>query len=75
LLRNLDERGVMLEEPGGIVSFYPWTVIFTIRMGEPEEEPAAVELGERSEGQPGERRARARGMPVTGGWGGWYPPG
>ena len=28
LLRNVDERGVMLEEPGGIVSFYPWTVIF-----------------------------------------------
>src|SRR5215208_4206896 len=39
LLRNVDERGVMLEEPGGIVSFYPWTVIFTIRVGEPEEEP------------------------------------
>jgi hypothetical protein len=75
LLRNLDERGVMLEEPGGIVSFYPWTIIFTIRLGEPEEEPAAVELGEQPEEQPGERRPRASRMPVTGGWGGWYPPG
>jgi len=75
LLRNVDERGVMLEEPGGIVSFYPWTVIFTIRVGEPEEEPAAVELGEQPEEQPGVRRPRACGAPVTGGWGGWYPPG
>ena len=75
LLRNVDERGVMLEEPGGIISFYPWTVIFTIRVGEPEEEPAAVELGEQPEEQPGVRRPRARGAPVTGGWGGWYPPG
>ena len=74
LLRNVDERGVMLEEPGGIVSFYPWTVIFTIRVGEPEEEPA-IELGVQPEEQPGQRRPRARGMPVTGGWGGWYPPG
>jgi hypothetical protein len=75
LLRNVDERGVMLEEPGGIISFYPWTVIFTIRVGEPEEEPAAVELGEQPEEQPGVRRPRARGAPVPGGWGGWYPPG
>ena len=70
LLRNVDERGVMLEEPGGIISFYPWTVIFTIRVGEPEKEPAAVELGEQPEEQSGVRRPRARGAPVTGGWGG-----
>ena len=65
----------MLEEPGGIVSFYPWTVIFTIRVGEPEEEPAAVELGEQPEEQPGVRRPRVRSMPDRGGWGGWYAPG
>jgi hypothetical protein len=64
----------MLEESGGIVSFYPWTVILTIRVGEPEEEPA-VELGERPEEQPRQQRPPARGMPITGGWGGWYPPG
>jgi hypothetical protein len=57
----------MLEEPGGIVSFYPWTVIFTIRVGEPEEKPAAVELGEQPEEQPGVRRPRARGGPSPAG--------
>ena len=76
LAREVEETALsLLEEPGGIVSFYPWTVIFTIRVGEPEEEPAAVELGEQPEEQPGVRRPRARGAPVTGGWGGWYPPG
>jgi hypothetical protein len=75
LLRNVDERGVMLEEPGGIVSFYPWTVIFTIRVGEPEEEPAAVELGEQPEEQPREQWPRYRSIPDRGGWGGWYAPG
>jgi hypothetical protein len=74
LLRNVDERGVMLEEPGGIVSFYPWTVIFTIRVGEPEEEPA-IDLGEQPEEQPREQRPRVRSIPDRGGWGGWYPPG
>lgn len=75
LLRNVDERGVMLEEPGGIVSFYPWTVIFTIRVGEPEEEPA-IDLGEQAEEQPREQRPpRVRSMPDRGGWGGWYAPG
>ena len=62
LLRNVDERGVMLEEPGGIISFYPWTVIFTIRVGEPEE-------------QPREQWPRFRSIPDRGGWGGWYAPG
>jgi hypothetical protein len=75
LLRNVDERGVMLEEPGGIISFYPWTVIFTIRVGEPEEEPAAVELGEQPEEQPREQWPRYRSIPDRGGWGGWYAPG
>lgn len=75
MLRSVDERGVMLEEPEGIVSFYPWTVVFTIGVGEPEEEPAAVELGEQPEEKPGARRPRARNTPVTGGWEGWYPPG
>ncbi len=74
LLRNVDERGVMLEEPGGIVSFYPWTVIFTIRVGEPEEEPA-IDLGEQPEEQSTEQRPRIRSIPDRGGWGGWYPPG
>jgi hypothetical protein len=74
LLRNVDERGVMLEEPGGIVSFYPWTVIFTIRVGEPEEEPA-IDLGEQPEEQPREQWPRVRSMPDRGGWGGWYAPG
>jgi hypothetical protein len=75
LLRNVDERGVMLEEPGGIVSFYPWTVIFTIRVGEPEEEPA-IDLGEQPEEQPREQRPpRVRSIPDRGGWGGWYAPG
>jgi hypothetical protein len=74
LLRNVDERGVMLEEPGGIVSFYPWTVIFTIRVGEPEEEPA-IDLGEQPEEQSTEQRPRIRSMPDRGGWGGWYAPG
>jgi hypothetical protein len=70
LLRNEDEREVMLEEPGGIVSFYPWTVIFTVRVGEPEEEPA-IDLGEQAEEQPREQRPpRVRSMPVTGEWGG-----
>ena len=75
LLRNVDERGVMLEEPGGIVSFYPWTVIFTIRVGEPEEEPAAIDLGEQPEEQPREQWPRFRSIPDRGGWGGWYAPG
>ena len=75
LLRNVDERGVMLEEPGGIISFYPWTVIFTIRVGEPEEEPAAIELGEQPEEQPREQWPRFRSIPDRGGWGGWYAPG
>ena len=69
LLRNIDDRGVILEEPGGIVSFYPWMVVFTIRVGEPEEQPA-VKMGEP---EPREQRRR-RGMPITSGWGGWYPP-
>ena len=75
LLRNVDERGVMLEEPGGIISFYPWTVIFTIRVGEPEEEPAAIDLGEQPEEQPREQWPRFRSIPDRGGWGGWYAPG
>ena len=75
LLRNVDERGVMLEEPGGIISFYPWTVIFTIRVGEPEEEPAAIDLGEQPEEQPREQWPRYRSIPDRGGWGGWYAPG
>jgi hypothetical protein len=74
LLRNVDERGVMLEEPGGIISFYPWTVIFTIRVGEPEEEPA-IDLGEHPEEQPREQWPRFRSIPDRGGWGGWYAPG
>lgn len=74
LLRNVDERGVMLEEPGGIVSFYPWTVIFTIRVGEPEEEPA-IDLGEQPEEQSTEQGLRIRSIPDRGGWGGWYAPG
>jgi hypothetical protein len=74
LLTNVDERGVMLEEPGGIVSFYPWMVIFTIRVGEPEEE-SAIDLGEQPEEQPREQRPRVRSIPDRGGWGGWYPPG
>ena len=72
LLRTVDDRGVILEEPGGIISFYPWMVVFTIRVGEPEEQPA-VKMGEPEE-QPREQ-GRHRGMPITGGWGGWYPPG
>ena len=75
LLRNVDERGVMLEEPGGIISFYPWMVIFTIRVGEPEEEPAAIDLGEQPEEQPREQWPRFRSIPDRGGWGGWYAPG
>ncbi len=75
LLRNVDERGIMLEEPGGIISFYPWTVIFTIRVGEPEEEPAAIDLGEQPEEQPREQWPRFRSIPDRGGWGGWYAPG
>ena len=76
LLRNVDERGIMLEEPGGIISFYPWTVIFTIRVGEPEEEPAAIDLGEQeAEEQPREQWPRFRSIPDRGGWGGWYAPG
>ena len=75
LLRNVDERGVMLEEPGGIISFYPWMVIFTIRVGEPEEEPAAIDLGEQPEEQPREQWPRFRSIPDSGGWGGWYAPG
>ena len=71
LLRNVDERGVMLEEPGGIISFYPWMVIFTIRVGEPEEEPA-IDLGEQPEEQPREQWPRFRSIPDRGGWGGWY---
>jgi hypothetical protein len=74
LLRNVDERGVMLEEPGGIISFYPWMVIFTIRVGEPEEEPA-IDLGEQPEEQPREQWPRYRSIPDRGGWGGWYAPG
>ncbi len=74
LLRNVDERGVMLEEPGGIISFYPWMVIFTIRVGEPEEEPA-IDLGEQPEEQPREQWPRFRSIPDRGGWGGWYAPG
>jgi hypothetical protein len=75
LLRNVDERGVMLEEPGGIVSFYPWTVIFTIRVGEPEEEPA-IDLGEQPQEQPREQQPPpVLSMPDRGGWGGWYAPG
>ena len=74
LLRNVDERGVMLEEPGGIISFYPWMVIFTIRVGEPEEEPA-IDLGQQPEEQPREQWPRYRSMPDRGGWGGWYAPG
>ncbi len=75
LLRNVDERGVMLEEPGGIVSFYPWTVIFTIRVGEPEEEPA-IDLGEQPQEQPREQQPPSvLSMPDRGGWGGWYAPG
>src|ERR687885_1524232 len=76
LLRNVDERGVMLEEPGGIISFYPWTVIFTIRVGEPEEEPAAVDLGEQPEEQPREEQwPRVRRIPDRGGGGGGGGPG
>ncbi len=75
LLRNVDERGIMLEEPGGIISFYPWMVIFTIRVGEPEEEPAAIDLGEQPEEQPREQWPRFRSIPDRGGWGGWYAPG
>ena len=71
LLRTVDDRGVILEEPGGIISFYPWMVIFTIRVGEPEEQPT-VKVGEPEE-QP--RQQRHRDMPISGGWGGWYPPG
>ena len=75
LLRNVDERGVMLEEPGGIVSFYPWTVIFTIRVGEPEEEPA-IDLGEQPQEQPREQQPPpVLSIPDRGGWGGWYAPG
>ena len=74
LLRNVDERGIMLEEPGGIISFYPWMVIFTIRVGEPEEEPA-IDLGEQPEEQPREQWPRFRSIPDRGGWGGWYAPG
>jgi hypothetical protein len=75
LLRNVDERGVMLEEPGGIVSFYPWTVIFTIRVGEPEEEPA-IDLGEQPQEQPREQQQPpVLSIPDRGGWGGWYAPG
>ena len=74
LLRNVDERGVMLEEPGGIVSFYPWTVIFTVRLGEPEEE-AAIDLGEQPQEQPREQQPHVLSIPDRGGWGGWYAPG
>ena len=75
LLRNVDERGVMLEEPGGIVSFYPWTVIFTVRVGEPEEEPA-IDLGEQPQEQPREQQPPpVLSIPDRGGWGGWYAPG
>ena len=75
LLRNVDERGVMLEEPGGIVSFYPWTVIFTVRVGEPEEEPA-IDLGEQPQEQPREQQQPpVLSIPDRGGWGGWYAPG
>ena len=75
LLRNVDERGVMLEEPGGIISFYPWMVIFTIRVGEPEEEPA-IDLGEQPQEQPREQQPPpVLSMPDRGGWGGWYAPG
>ena len=75
MLRNVDERGVMLEEPGGIVSFYPWTVIFTIRVGEPEEEPA-IDLGEQPQEQSREQQQPpVLSIPDRGGWGGWYAPG
>ncbi len=67
LLRTVDERGVVLEEPGGIVSFYPWMVVFTIRVGEPEEQPK-VKVGEPEE-QPREQRRRS--APLLGGF---YPP-
>lgn len=69
LLKTIEDREVILEEPGGILSFYPWMVIFTIRVGEPEEQPA-VKVGEPQE----QTRDRCRGMPITSGWGGWYPP-
>jgi hypothetical protein len=71
LLRNVDDRGVMLEEPGGIVSFYPWMVVFTIRVGEPEEEPA-IDLGEQPVEQPREQRPRGRSIPDLIGRGGMY---
>src|SRR5215204_5182132 len=74
LLRNVDERGIMLEEPGGIVSFYPWMVIFTIRVGEPEENPEIV-WGERRGEQPREGWPLSRSIPDGGGGGGWYAPG
>src|SRR5215217_4148477 len=71
LLRNVDERGVMLEEPGGIISFYPWTVIFRIRGGAPEEEPA-FDWGGQPEKHPRKQWPRFRRIPDRGGWGGWY---
>src|SRR5918999_3575762 len=71
LLRNVDERGVMLEEPGGIVSFYPWMVVFTIRVGEPEEEPA-IDLGEQPVEQPREQLPRGRSIPDLIGRGAMY---
>ena len=71
LLRNVDDRGVMLEEPGGIVSFYPWMVVFTIRVGEPEEEPA-IDLGVQPVEQPREQLPRGRSIPDLIGRGGMY---
>ena len=61
----------MLEEPGGIVSFYPWMVVFTIRVGEPEEEPA-IDLGEQPVEQPREQLPRGRSIPDLIGRGAMY---
>ncbi len=73
LLRNVDERGVMLEEREESSPSTPGRLVFTTRAGDPEEKPAAAELDEQLEEQPRARRPRARSTPVTSGWGGWYP--
>ena len=68
LLRTVDERGVILEEPGGIISFYPWMVIFTIRVGEPEEQPT-VKVASRGS-SPGDSVVAELCLSAAGGAGG-----
>ncbi len=67
LLRTVDDRGVILEEPGGIISFYPWMVVLRSGWASRRSNPRSRWMSRRS--NPGSRGVAVACLSPVGGVG------